>query len=154
MAQPLRGVRIDSRVIIRHVENYPHQNEHLFILQKKANLVLPPNVIIGKVANINSGLALIHSPGTNLKQLEENADRLAQAFEVYRAECNEKKAEYLVTELPKGIMTLDGLKDVITEMAQQALEMSCDMKPEWGSWSIRPGEMAEEVIEANMIFAV
>ena len=63
-------------------------------------------------------------------------------------------AKYLVRELPKRIMTLDGLTDVTTEMAEQAFEMSCGMKPEWGRWSTRPGEMAEEVIEANMIFAV
>lgn len=32
--------------------------------------------------------------------------------------------------------------------------MSYGMKPEWGRWSTRPGEMAEELIEANMNFAV
>lgn len=39
-------------------------------------------------------------------------------------------------------------------MAEQAFEMSYGMKPEWGRWSTRPGEMAEELIEANMNFAV
>lgn len=63
--------------MIRPGENSSHQNEHPFILQKKANLALPPNEIIGKVAHINLGLALIPSPGTKLEQLEENADRLA-----------------------------------------------------------------------------
>lgn len=154
LAQPLRGVRTDSRLMIRLGENSPHRNEHPFILQKKANLALPPNVIIGKVAHINSGLALIPSPGTKLEQLEENADRLAQSFGACRAERNEKWAKYLVREVPKRIMTLDGLTNVTTEMAEQAFEMSCGMKPEWGRWSTRPGEMAEEVIEANMIFAV
>ena len=154
LAQPLRGVRTDSRLMIRLGENSPHRNEHPFILQKKANLVLPQNVIIGKVANINSGLALIPSPGTNLEQLEENADRLAQAFGAFRAERNEKWAKYMVREVPKRIMTLDGLTDGTTEMAEQAFEMSCGMKPEWGRWSARPGEMAKEVLEANMIFAV
>lgn len=51
-------------------------------------------------------------------------------------------------------MTLDGLTNVTTEMAEQAFEMSCGMKPEGGRWSTQPGKMAEEVIEANMIFAV
>ncbi len=90
LTQPLRGVRTDSRLIIRLGENCLHQNKHPFILQKKANLVLPTNIIIGKVAYINSGLALILFPETNLEQLEENADQLAQAFGAYRAERNEK----------------------------------------------------------------
>lgn len=154
LTQPLRGVRTDSRLMIRLGENSPHRNEHPFILQKKANLVLPPNVAIGKVAHINSGLALIPSPGTSLEQLEENADRLAQAFGACRAERNEKWAKYLVREVPKRIMTLDGLRDVTIDMAEQAFEMSCGMKPEWGRWSVRPGENAEDMIEANMIFAV
>ena len=115
--------------MIRLEENSPHRNEHPFILQKKANLVLPPNVIIGKVAHINSSLALIPSPGTNLEQLEENADRLTQAFGVFRAERNEKWAKYLVKEVAKRIMTLDGLTDVTTKMVKQTFEMSCGMKP-------------------------
>ena len=154
LAQPLRGVRTDSRLMIRLGENSPHRNEHPFILQKKANLVLPPNVIVGKVAHINSSLALIPSPGTKLEQLEENVDRLAQAFGACRAERNEKWAKYLVREVPKRIMTLDGPTDVTTEMAEQAFEMSCGMKPKWARRSTRLGEMAEEVIEASMIFAV
>ncbi len=83
-------MRIDSTLMIRLRENSPHRNEHPFILQKEANFMLPPNVIIGKVANINSGLALILSPSTNLEQLEENADWLAQALGACRAERNEK----------------------------------------------------------------
>lgn len=132
LIQPLRGARPDSRLMIRLGENSPHRNEHPFILQKKANLVLTPNVAIGKVAHINSGLALIPSLGTSLKQLEENADRLAQTFGACRAERNEKWAKYLVREVSRKIMTLDGIKDVTTEMAEQAFQMSCGMKPEWG----------------------
>ena len=93
LAQLFCGVRTDSRLIIRLGENSPYRNKHPFILQKKANLVLPPNVIIGKVAQINLGLALIPSPGTKLEQLEENADQLAQAFGACRAERNEKWAK-------------------------------------------------------------
>lgn len=74
--------------MIRCNENSSHRNEYSFILQKKANLVLPSNIAIGKVAHINSSLALIPNPETNLKQLEENADRLAQTFEICRAEQN------------------------------------------------------------------
>ncbi len=54
-----------------------------------------------------------------------------QAFGVCRAERNEKWAKYLVREVLKRIMTMDGLTDVTTEMAEQAFEMSCGMKPEW-----------------------
>lgn len=39
-------------------------------------------------------------------------------------------------------------------MAEQAFEMSCGMKPEWGRWIVRTGDSEEEMIEANMIFAV
>lgn len=80
LTQPLRGVHTDCRLMIRLGENSPYRNEYPFILQEKANLVLPPNVAIRKVAHINLGLALIPSPGTSLEQLEENADQLAQAF--------------------------------------------------------------------------
>lgn len=72
---------------------------------------------IGKVAHINSGLALIPSLRTSLEQLEENADRFAQNFGACRAERNEKWAKYLGRELPRRIMTLDGIKDVTTEIA-------------------------------------
>ena len=154
LAEPLRGMRIDSRLMIRLGENSPHRREHPFLLEKKANATLPPNVGVAKIVHINSGLALIPSPGTKLEQLEENAHRLAQAFGACRVERNEKWAKYLVREVPKRIRTFEGLTDVTTEMAEQAFEMSCGMKPEWGRWIVRTGDSEEEVIEANMIFAV
>lgn len=39
-------------------------------------------------------------------------------------------------------------------MAEEALEMSCGMKPEWARWSVHPGRETEETIEANLMFAV
>ena len=39
-------------------------------------------------------------------------------------------------------------------MAEQALEISCNMKPEWQQWSSLQGMIDEEIIEANMVFAV
>lgn len=51
-------------------------------------------------------------------------------------------------------MTLDGLRDVTIDMAEQAFEMSCGIKPEWGRWSVRHGENTEDMIKASMIFAV
>ncbi len=42
----------------------------------------------------------------------------------------------------------------VTKMAEQAFEMSCSMKLHWSRWSARPGEMVEEVIDTDMIFAV
>lgn len=51
-------------------------------------------------------------------------------------------------------MILDGLGDVIIDIAEQAFEMSCGMKLEWGRWNVQPGENAEDMIEANMIFVV
>lgn len=80
LAQPLCGVCKDPRLMIQLGENTPHRKEHPFILQKRANLVLPPNVIVGKVAHNNSGLALIPLPGTKLEPLEENRVQLAQAY--------------------------------------------------------------------------
>lgn len=137
LKQPFRGMQADSRIMIRLGENSPHRNEHPFLLQKKANAVLSANVVIGKVAHVNSGLALIPALGTDLEQLEENASRLAQAFGACRAKRNEKWAIYLVQEVPKRIMTLDGLTDVTTEMAEQAFKMSCGMKLEWARWSVQ-----------------
>lgn len=37
-------------------------------------------------------------------------------------------------------------------MAEEALEMSCGMKPEWARWSVHPGRETEETIEANLMF--
>lgn len=62
LKQPFRGMRADSRLMIRLGENSPHRNEHPFLLQKKANAILPANVVVGKVAHVNSGLALISPP--------------------------------------------------------------------------------------------
>lgn len=93
---------------------------------------MSPNVAIEKVAHLNSGLALIPSPGTSLEQLEKYVDRLARAFGACQVEQNEKWAKYLVKEVHRRIMTLDGLKDVTFEIAEQAFEMSCSIKPEWG----------------------
>lgn len=89
MTQPLQGVRTDTRLMIGLGENSLHQNEHLFILQKKANLVLSPNVAIGKVAHINLGPGLIPSPRSSLEQLNERTDRLAQVCGAYQVERNE-----------------------------------------------------------------
>ena len=123
-------MREDSRLMVCLGENLPHQNEHPFLLQKNANAILPANVRIGKVAHRNSGLALIPAAGTDLEQLEDNANGLALVFGACRAERNEKWVKYLVRDVPKRIMTLEGLKDVTTDMAEQAFEMSCGMKLE------------------------
>lgn len=68
--------------MIKLVENFLYQNKYLFILQKKANFILPSNIAIRKVAHINLGLTLILFLKTSLKQLEKNADHLAQTFGV------------------------------------------------------------------------
>lgn len=109
---------------------------------------------MGRVAHINTGLALIPATGTSIQQLEEHSDKLARAFGACRAERNERWVKYLVREVPSRIRTLDGLTDVSVEMAEQAFEMSCSMRPEWGRWILPQGKLDEEIIEANMIFAV
>lgn len=113
-------MQADSRLMVRLVENSPHRNEYPFLLQKKANAMLPANVSIRKVAHMNSNFALIPASRTDLEQLEDNASRLAQVFGAGRAERNEKWAKYLVRDVPKRIMALEGLTDVITNMAEQA----------------------------------
>ena len=132
----------------------PHKEEHSFLLQKKANAVLPPNVVIGRVAHINTGLALIPATGTSIKQLEKYSDKLTRAFGACRAERNGRWVKYLVREVPRHIKTLDDLTDVSVEIAEQAFEMSCNMRPEWGRWILPQGKLDEEIIETNMSFAV
>ena len=61
-----RGVRKDSRLIVRLEENSPHKKEHSFFLQKKANAVLPKIVVVGRVAYIDTGIALIPATGTSI----------------------------------------------------------------------------------------
>lgn len=112
LAQPLRGVREDSRLMVRLGENSPYKDEHPFLLQKKANAVLPQNVVVGRVAHINTGLALIPATGTSIQQLEEYSNKLARAFGACRAERNEQWVKYLVRKVPRRIKTLDGLTDV------------------------------------------
>lgn len=54
----------------------------------------------------------------------------------------------------KRIMTFDELTNVINKMAKQAFKMFCYRKRKYGRWSMELGEMAEKVIEVNMIFVV
>lgn len=154
LAQPLKGTRPDERLMVRLGKDSPHRGEHPFILQKKANAVLPNKIVIGKVAHINSGLALIPTPGTTAGQLEEHKEILARVFGACRAERNEKWAKYLVRSVPRRIRTLENLEDVTTEIAAEAFEQSCNMRPEWARWLIPQGADEEHLLEANMIFAV
>lgn len=109
---------------------------------------------MGRVAYINSGLALIPATSTSIQQLEEHSDKLAREFGVCRAERNEQWVKYLGREVPRRIKTLDGLIDVSVEMTEQAFEMSCSMRSEWGRCIFLQGKLDEEIIEANMIFAM
>lgn len=90
LSKPLQGARTDLRLMVRLGENLPYRNEHPFFLQKKANLVLPQGVVVGKVVHINTGIALIPAAGVTIQQLEEYSEKLARAFGVCRAEQNEK----------------------------------------------------------------
>ncbi len=58
--------------------------------------MLPPNIRVGKVADINSGLALIPAPRTTFLQLEAYGEKLTRIFGICRVERNEKWAKYLV----------------------------------------------------------
>lgn len=70
-------MRADFRLMIWLGENSSYQNEHFFLFQKIANAILPANVLIGKVAYVNSGLTLVRVLRSDLEQLEKNASRLA-----------------------------------------------------------------------------
>lgn len=140
--------------MVRLRKNSPHRAEHPFVLQKKANAALPSKTVIGKVAHINSGIALIPAPGTNIAQLEEYKATLARIFGACCAKGNEKWAKYLVRGFPRRIRTLETLEKVTSEIAAEAFEQSCNMQPEWARWLIPQGVEEEDLVEASMIFAV
>lgn len=140
--------------MVRLGEESPYRKEHPFIVQKKANATLPSQVRIGKVAHINSGLALLPAPGTSIAQLEEHCEKLALAFGTCRIERNEKWAKYLVRNVPRRICTTESLEEVTAEIAVEAFEQSCNMRPEWARWLIPQGVDKDELVEASMIFAV
>lgn len=154
LVSPLKGSRLDERLMVRLGKDSPHRAEHPFVLQKKANAALPSKTVIGKVAHINSGIALILAPGTTIAQLEEHKDTLARIFGACCAERNEKWAKYLVRGVPRRIRTLETLEDVTPEIAAEAFQQSCNMQPEWAQWLIPQGVEEEDLVEASMIFAV
>ena len=131
LTQPLKSLRTDEKLMVRLGEESPYRNEHPFILQKKANATLPSQVRIGKVAHINSGLALLPSPGTSVAQLEEHCKKLALAFGTCQIERNEKWAKYLMRNIPRRICTIESLEEVTAEIAAEAFEQSCNMRPKW-----------------------
>lgn len=127
---PLNGGRLDSRLIKRLEEELPLRNEHPFLLQKRANAVLPPILTIRKVAHVKTGLALLLAAGTTLQQLQEFNSKLAQTFRAYQAEPNERWVKYLVRNIPQCIRTLDSLTDVSISVAKEAFKMATGIKPE------------------------
>ncbi len=106
--------------MVRLRQDLPHRGEHPFILQKKANGVLPNKVVIRKVAHINSVLALIISLGIKAEQLERYKETLTRVFGAYHAERNEKWAKYLVRSVLRRIRTLENLENVTTEIPAEA----------------------------------
>ena len=76
--------------MIQLEETLPHRNEHLFVFQKKANAALQPDITIGKVANVKTGIAMVLVNGTTLQQLEKCSPKLAPRFGVCREESKEK----------------------------------------------------------------
>ena len=154
LTQPLRGTRPDARLMIRLGPESPHREEHPFVLQKKANIGLPANIVIGRVAHVQSGLALMPAPGITIAQLEEYSESLARCFGSCRAEKNEKWAKYLVKNVPLKIRSINEMIEVTPTIAAEAFEQSCNMKLEWARWLIPQGMMEEELVEASMIFAV
>lgn len=133
---PLSSGRSDNRLMIRLGEESPHRNEHLFLLQKRANAILSPTLTIGKVAHVKTGLALVLAAGTTLQQLQEFSSKLAQTFGACRAEPNVKWAKYMVRDIPRHIKTLDGLTDVSISIAEEAFEIAIGMNPECGRWTM------------------
>ena len=83
-----------------------------------------------------------------------NLKNTALAFGTCRIERNEKWAKYLVRNVPRRIRTIESLEEVTAEIAAEAFEQSCNMRPEWARWLIRQGVDEDELVEASMIFAV
>lgn len=154
LASPLKGSRPDKKLMVRLGKNSPHQTEHSFALQKKANSALLSKTVIGKVAHINSGIALIPVPGTTIAQLKEHKETLARIFGACCAERKKKWAKYLVRGVPRCIQTLETLEDVTPEIAAEAFEQSCNMRPEWARWIVSQDGEEKELVEASMTFAV
>ena len=119
MVSPLKGARPDERLMVRLGKDSPHRAEYPFVLQKKANKVLPSKTVIGKVAYVNSRIALILAPSRTIAKLEENKETLACIFGVFCAERNEKWAKYLLRGVPRRIQTLETLEDVALEIATE-----------------------------------
>ena len=154
LASPLKGSRPDERLMMRLGKNSSHQAEHPFVLQKKANAALPSKTVIGKVAHINSGIALIPTLGTNIAQLEEHKEILSRIFGTCCAKRNEKWAKYLVRGVLRWIRTLETLEEVTSEIAAEAFQQSCNMQLEWARRRIPQGVEEEDLVEASMIFTI
>ncbi|MCJ1343275.1 hypothetical protein MMC31_001468 [Peltigera leucophlebia] len=136
LIQPLKGSRTNERLMVRLGEELPYRNEYPFIFQKKANATLPSQVRIGKVAHINSRLALLPATGTSVTQLEEHCKKLALSFGTCQIEKNKN------------------LEEVIAEIAAEAFEQLCNVGPEWARWLIPQGVDEDKLVEPSMIFAV
>lgn len=109
-----------------------HRNKHHFLLQERANAVLPPTLTIKKVAYVKTGLALVLVVSITLQQLQEISSKLAQTFGIWQAEPNKKWAKYMVRDILRRIKTLDGVTDVSISIAEEAFEIAIGMKPECG----------------------
>ena len=76
--------------MVRFEKNSPHQAEYPFVLQKKANTILSSKTVIGLVAYITFGIALIPAPGITIAQLEEHNEIIARIFGACCVKKNEK----------------------------------------------------------------
>ncbi len=110
--------------------------------------------MIGKIAHIRSGLALMPVLGTTIAQLEEYSEIIARCFGSCRAERNEKWAKYLVKNVSLRIRPMNEMVEMTPTISADAFEQSCNMKPEWARWLISQGIMEEELVKASIIFAV
>ena len=81
---------------------------------------MPSKTVISKVANINSGIALIPALGTTIARLEKNKETLTRILGKCPAERNEKWGKYLVRGVLQRIQTLEKLKDVTPGIASEA----------------------------------
>lgn len=68
LATLLERAKPDKKLMIRHGKDFSYQKKHLYILKKKANIILPSKIIRDKVVYINLGFMMIPAPNISIVQ--------------------------------------------------------------------------------------
>lgn len=96
LAQLLKKVRLNKRLMVCLEKDLPYKEEYPFILLKKAKAMLLYKISVRNMTHINSRFTLILAFDNIAKQLKKYEKILAQIFDTSRAEHHEKQVKYLV----------------------------------------------------------